>query len=62
MSAGIDYCYLVYLDSQRPWVDAVRQDRWRWFAPTLRFRLVAGWNCGEPFPTLRRPYVHIRDL
>ena len=59
---GIDYLYIVHIDSQRPWVEAVRADLPRAFAPVIPYVLFAGWDREEPFPTLERVYVDIRDL
>lgn len=60
LSQGIDYCHLPH-DPGDPWVDAVRSDVCRLFAPVLPYRLVGRSTRGET-PEIGRIYVDVRDL
>ena len=58
---GIDYLYLTHTAGQG-WVEAVRADYPRAFAPVIRYVMVGGWSRPEPLGRLDRLYVDIRDL
>lgn len=57
---GVHWLYLVH-GPEDPWVEAVRADVPRVFAPIVPYVLIAGWP-GRRIPEIRRPYIDIRDI
>lgn len=60
LDEGIDYCHVPYQPGA-PWIEAVRSDVPRAFAPILPYTLV-GRTAGGDTPHLERVYVDVRDL
>ncbi len=58
---GAAFCHLVH-QAGEAWVDAVRSDVPRWFAPILPYRLLLTRFDWRPIGALKNPYVDIRDL
>ncbi len=58
---GVRWCYVPHVEGD-DWVDAIRSDVPRAFAPIVRYRLLMGHHDRSAAAPIRRPYVDIRDL